>query len=74
MGRVIRWFPPPNNYIKINTDGSSFGNSGLSGYGGILRNEHGHWIRDFSSLYGFMNNINAKLVAIQKGLQVAIII
>ncbi|KHN14078.1 hypothetical protein glysoja_033305 [Glycine soja] len=34
--------PPDPNTIKINTDGSSFGNPGISGYGGVFRNEHGH--------------------------------
>jgi hypothetical protein len=37
----IRWHPPPEGYIKVNVDGSSFGNPGNAGFGGLLRNDRG---------------------------------
>lgn len=35
--REGRWLPPPENFLKINTDGSSRGNLGPTGIGGVGR-------------------------------------
>ena len=32
----VRWSPPPQNYIKLNTDGSSLGNPRFSGFRGLF--------------------------------------
>ena len=34
--RIIKWIVPSEPFIKLNTDGSSLGNPGLAGAGGIL--------------------------------------
>ena len=39
--KVIRWRPPQGEWIKINFDGTSKGNKGLSGAGAIARNAMG---------------------------------
>ncbi|KAK2424386.1 TMV resistance protein N [Trifolium repens] len=59
--RLISWHPPPKNVIKVNVDGSSIGNSGLSGFGGLLRNTFGGWITGFSGSCGFTSNINVEI-------------
>ncbi|MED6210176.1 hypothetical protein PIB30_061687 [Stylosanthes scabra] len=32
----IKWSPPPQGWIKLNSDGSSMGVSRRAGYGGVL--------------------------------------
>ena len=39
--RVGKWLPPPTGFLKINTDGSSRGNLGSAGIGGIGRDSSG---------------------------------
>ncbi|KAK2382027.1 TMV resistance protein N [Trifolium repens] len=69
--RQIRWHPPPEGYIKVNVDGSSLGNLGNAGFGGLLRNDRGSWIHGFSGSCGRASNLVAELSAIWKGLQLA---
>ncbi|KAK2370222.1 TMV resistance protein N [Trifolium repens] len=59
--RLVFWHPPPENVIKVNVDGSSIGNPGLSGFSGLLRNTFGGWIPGFSGSCGFTSNINVEL-------------
>ncbi|KAK2653766.1 hypothetical protein Ddye_013622 [Dipteronia dyeriana] len=49
---VIRWCHPPEGAFMFNVDGSSRGNPGPSGIGGILRNHVGDTICMFSSFLG----------------------
>jgi len=46
--RVGRWLLPPNGFLKINTDGSSRGNPGPAGIGGVGRDSAGSVIFLFS--------------------------
>lgn len=39
--RLINWSAPFAGKLKLNTDGSSKGDPGQSGYGGLLRDEAG---------------------------------
>lgn len=41
VARDICWLPPTENVVKLNVDGSSSGNLGKSGFGGLFRNMHG---------------------------------
>ncbi|XP_077230145.1 uncharacterized protein LOC143863347 [Tasmannia lanceolata] len=43
-----RWCPPPKCWIKLNFDGSSSGNPGRAGIGGVLRDHLGNLIMHFS--------------------------
>lgn len=45
---MVRWIPPPRNFFKLNTDGSSFENPGKEGIGGVIRNSNGNWVLGFS--------------------------
>lgn len=69
--RQVTWSSPPPDFVKINVDGSSLGNPGRSGFGGVIRNSHGEWIMGFSGFCGVTTNINSELMAIQVGLKLA---
>ena len=69
--RWVRWKPPPDSYIKLNSDGSSFGNPSTAGFGGLLRNADGDWIVGFSGYCGVVDNLCAELLALRRGLKLA---
>jgi len=50
--------------IKDNVGGSSIGNPGRSGFGGLLRNFQDGWIIGFTRSCGHTTNINVELPAI----------
>lgn len=55
--------------VKLNVDGSSIGNPGPSGFGGLIRNSNGEWLFGFYGSCGFTTNVNAELHAIDHGLR-----
>ena len=57
IDRVGRWQPPSYGVLKINTDGSSRGNLGPSGIGGIGRDAMGRMIFIFL-IYDGIQTIN----------------
>lgn len=56
VNREGRWTPPPLGVLKINSDGSSHGNLGHDGIGGVGRDSYGdvHFI--FSMYKGLHTN------------------
>lgn len=54
--RVGRWSLPPDAVLKINIDGSSRGNPGLVGVGGIGRDAYGNVIFILSIHKGVQSN------------------
>jgi hypothetical protein len=69
--RVIKWNNKGGKDMILNVDGSSLGNPGVSGFGGLLRNEDGSWIRGFVGNIDFSNILHAELLAIYHGLCMA---
>jgi hypothetical protein len=55
----------------LNVDGSSLGNPGASGFGGVLKNSDGSWIGSFSGSVGFSNVLPVELLALYDGLRMA---
>ena len=41
---AISWQFPPLTWFKLNSDGSSLGNPGKAGGGGLIRNDKGEWL------------------------------
>ena len=41
---LVKWLRPPENWFKLNSNGSSFGNLGCAIGGGIIRNSNGKWV------------------------------
>ena len=47
---LVRWFQPSENQVALNVDGSSYGNLGRTGYGGLNRDYKGSWIKGLVDL------------------------
>ena len=61
----------PEPFIKLNTDGSSLGNPGMAGVGGLLCNSADAWVSGFSLNMGIASNNISKLGAVRQGLILA---
>ena len=57
----VRWLPPPNDWVMLNIDGSSMGNPGRAGGGGIIRNSHGEWVSGYAKAIGYTTSVTAEL-------------
>lgn len=66
--QLVSWIAPGEDSVKLNVDGSSFGNPGRSGFGGLIRNDRGEWLAGFC---GISTNLHAELLAIVFGLNLA---
>jgi hypothetical protein len=65
------WTPPLANFIKINFDGASKGNSGPARYGAVLRNSNG---KILCLVAGFLEETTdnaTELTGLLRGLQIA---
>lgn len=64
LPREVSWSYLPRNSFKFNTDVSSFGNPGRSGFGGVICDFLANWVVGYSSYYGFIMNMATELHAI----------
>ncbi|OMO81305.1 reverse transcriptase [Corchorus capsularis] len=67
----VRWVPPEDAVVKLNTDGAAKGNPGVAGAGGVIRSAVGSWLMGFKLHLGVCSNVEAELQAIRQGLLVA---
>ncbi|KAF7820665.1 ribonuclease H [Senna tora] len=68
---LVKWKAPAPAIFKINVDGSSRGNPGKSGVGGLIRDSNGTMMAGFSVSIGFSDILYAELFAIKYGLELA---
>lgn len=64
----MHWRLPPVGKLKFDIDGSSLGNPGLVGCGGILRDDGGNFNFSFSLHLGEESNVFAEVMALKQGL------
>ncbi|XP_058070898.1 uncharacterized protein LOC131219930 [Magnolia sinica] len=67
---IVRWFKPPDQWLKLNIDGSSRGNPGESGGGGVCWDHLGRFIFAFHKHYEFSSNTSAEARAMLDGLNI----
>ncbi|XP_042483247.1 uncharacterized protein LOC122063611 [Macadamia integrifolia] len=60
----IFWCKPPSGWTKLNVDGSSMGNPGRAGIGGVIRNDLGAMIGSFKNFIGIQSNYVAEFQAL----------
>jgi ribonuclease HI len=51
--------------VALNVDGTSYGNPGITGYGGLIRDHNGSWIIGFSGPVSFVDSLEVELLAIK---------
>ena len=54
--------------MKLNTNGSANGDSGLVGYERVIRDDCGRWIKGFSKRIGIISNLVAELKGLREEL------
>ncbi|KAL0370695.1 UNVERIFIED_CONTAM: putative ribonuclease H protein [Sesamum angustifolium] len=64
-------YPSPT-WFKLNTDGSSLGNSGLAGATGIIRDSNGHVRLAYQVALGTRTSVIAELTTVWRGLELAL--
>ncbi|XP_071933136.1 uncharacterized protein [Coffea arabica] len=66
---ALSWSYPIRPYVKLNIDGSSLGNPGDSGGGGLIRDDSRRFLCGFSSYYRWHTNTHAEASALLEGIQ-----
>ncbi|XP_057771115.1 uncharacterized protein LOC130990904 [Salvia miltiorrhiza] len=67
----VYWWPPVNNWIKVNTDGSALGAPGKIGAGGVFRDKFS-WVRGCFHVKGGIGfALEAELLAVITAIQIA---
>lgn len=63
--KSIWWEKPNTGWMKLNMDGSSIGNLGMAGGGGVIRDEEGNWVIGYARKIGSANSFQAELWALR---------
>ncbi|XP_042043395.1 uncharacterized protein LOC121788870 [Salvia splendens] len=69
---AIKWHPPDDPWIKLNTDGAFLEASDKAGGGDIIRDHTGKVLSAFASPLEAHSALEAELLAIQLGLELAL--
>ena len=64
----VKWLWPPINWFKVNSNGSSLGNLGIVGGGGLIRNENEEWFRGYAKAIGATTSVAAELWVLRDGI------
>ncbi|CAN1138929.1 Putative ribonuclease H protein At1g65750 [Linum perenne] len=68
---LLSWIHPPDDWVKVNTDGSVRAPDNLAAAGGFVRNSHGRILGAFSANLGSCSVMRAELRGADLGLQLA---
>lgn len=68
----VRWNRPNAGWYKFNSDGSSLGNPGRAGGGGLICDSNGVWIKGFTRNIGISSSVEVELWALRDGLSLCI--
>lgn len=67
----VRWEPPSRGHYKLNTDGATIGNRGISDIGVVFRTSSRDWIPRYLENMPYTTNTLAELTALLRELQIA---
>ena len=68
----VRWHPPPENWYKLNLDGSSLCNPGRASGCGLVSDSIGSWVSGYARTIGHTTSVAAELWAIRDGINLCI--
>ena len=68
----VQWLPPSEHWFKLNSDGSSLGNPGKAGGGGIICNHHGEWVCGYARAIGHTTSVAVELWALRDGINLCV--
>lgn len=68
----VKWNLPPYRVLQLNTDGAASQTKPIADFGGVFRDHTGNWIMGYAGHHPFTNFINIELMALLRGLQIAI--
>ncbi|XP_015971192.1 uncharacterized protein LOC107494666 [Arachis duranensis] len=71
LSLCLHWVPPPVHSVKLNCDVSWFAPSGYAGFGCIIRNPDGCWLKGCTGKVEVCSVLFAELYAIWRGLLLA---
>ena len=66
----VKWTKPSKGWVRLNTDGTMYGNPIKASRGGVLRCSNGDWIVRFARKLGNTSSTMAELWALKDGLTV----
>jgi ribonuclease HI len=69
--KEVIWHPPIHSWLKCNIDGASKGNPGVSGCGGIFRNEEAEAVICFAEPLGLRTSYHAELCGLMRAVEIA---
>lgn len=67
--KIVRWYPPPENWLKCNIDDASRGNRGLAQQPSTLETMMEIWLWPRDTLYKKLQSCGAEAGAIRESLQ-----
>ncbi|XP_059076357.1 uncharacterized protein LOC131875735 [Cryptomeria japonica] len=70
--KLVRWIPPQCDWVKLNFDGASRGNPGISGIGAVIRDSSRQLMGGLFGSLGFATNNEAKIRALATGLDLCV--
>ncbi|KAL0292276.1 UNVERIFIED_CONTAM: hypothetical protein Sradi_6995100 [Sesamum radiatum] len=70
--RVVCWTTPSPTWFKLNSDGSSLGNSGPTGAAGIIRDAEGPVHLAYHDALGTTTSVIAELTVVWRGLELVL--
>lgn len=70
-GQLVSWNKPPDDWLKLNTDGSSIGNQGKAEAGCLHQISMGNGVGGLSCYVGYASRMLAELWAVHEGLRLA---
>ena len=68
----VQWYAPLDNWFKLNSNGSSMGNLGRAGGGGLIRDSKGEWVSDYARAIRYTTSVAAELCAFHDGINLCI--
>ena len=68
----VQGYAPLDNWFKLNSNGSSMGNLGRAGKGGLTRNSKGEWVSGYARAIGYTTSVMAELWALRDGINLCI--